>query len=143
QPPDRHERPAAANTSVLLTAPANNLPVDGPGSQPYRMFNQESALAWTAGTVALIKSRYPQLRPALVVRALAESAQDKPRHGYSTAAGFGLINPLGALRAAGRLAGLAPTVALTGGAAATSVASSARFKAGPPPGVIAAVHHPA
>jgi subtilisin family serine protease len=103
QRPARSDRPAAANVSVLLTAPANNLPVDGPGSQPYVMFNEESSLAWAAGTVALIKAKYPQLAPALLVRALAQSAQDRAAGGYSVRTGFGLINPVGALREAARL----------------------------------------
>jgi hypothetical protein len=138
QRPVRSERPAAANVSVLLTAPANNLPVDGPGSQPYVMFNAESALAWAAGTVALIKAKYPQLAPALVVRALAQSAQDRAAGGYSVRTGFGLINPVGALRKAAALARLRAAAP-----AGEGVASSAVLAGGRRPGVIESVHHSA
>jgi subtilase family protein len=141
QSPGKHEGPAAANTSVLLTAPANSLPVDGPGSEPYTMFNQESALAWAAGTVALIKSKYPHLAPALVVRALAQSAQDAPRGGYSTTTGFGLIDPLGALKAAGRLTALTQTVGSPTTAVQVYVGSSQNFGGGTRLPVIEAVHH--
>jgi hypothetical protein len=140
QAPFAHERPAAANTSVLLTAPANDLPVDGPAGSSYLIFNQESSLAWAAGTVALIKSRYPHLPAALVVRALAQSAQDSPRGGYSTSSGFGLINPLGALKAAGRLAGLNQTAGAGSSGSQVYVRAADRFWLPRLP-LIAAVHH--
>jgi hypothetical protein len=142
QSPSGHERPAAANTSVLLTAPANDLPVDGPAGSSYVMFNSESALAWVAGTAALIKSKYPRLLPALVVRALAQSAQDATRGGYSTATGFGLINPLGALTAAGRLAGLGQTVGTPRSGVQVFVPPSNRFWSLRLPAIVA-VHHAA
>src|SRR5262249_14197217 len=50
----------ASNYSVLLTAPANDLFGTGPGNHVYIDYNNASAIAWVAGTVALIKSAYPQ-----------------------------------------------------------------------------------
>jgi Subtilase family len=134
--PPRHEA-QAANSSVLVTAPGNELAATGPNEAPYLFFNSGAALAWTAGTVALIKSVYPKLAPALVERALAMSAQDRPPGGYDTAVGYGLINPLGALHAAASLA----KVQLTAAPGAGSVAASGHFGAGPPPGAVTAVHH--
>jgi hypothetical protein len=71
--------------------------------------------AWIAGTAALIKSAYPHLAPALVARAIAISARDHPRGGYNIKIGFGLINPFGALLAAGKLARLSATASPAGG----------------------------
>lgn len=101
----------ASNDSVLLTAPANDLFGTGPGNHVYIDYNNASAIAWAAGTVALIKSAYPRLSPALVARALAVSASYHPPGGYDTRIGFGLINPIGALRAAAQLAKLRAPVA--------------------------------
>jgi hypothetical protein len=86
--------------------------------------------------VALIKSVYPHLPDSLVDLAIARSARDHPNGGYSKQAGFGLINPDGALHQAAALAKV-PVTAPAGG---NSLAGSAHFGAGPP-GVIDAVHH--
>ena len=54
--------------------------------------------------VALIRSRYPALSPALVAQALITSTAHRPSGGYSTGTGFGEVDAAAALRAAGRLA---------------------------------------
>jgi Subtilase family len=128
---------SARNDSVLVSAPGNSLPELGPGGQLGAIDGSWAAAAWVTAAAALIKSVYPHLSPALVGRALALSARYRPRGGYNTAAGFGLINPAGALAEAGQLAKL--TAAAPAGAAAVSPAAT--FGSGPPPGVIEAVNH--
>jgi hypothetical protein len=128
---------APANTSILVTAPADVLTVTGPLGQGYTMFNSLASAAWLTATVALIKSVYPHLPDSLVDLAIARSARDHPNGGYATQVGFGLLNPDGALHQAAALAKV-PVTAPTGPG---SLADSARFGSGPPPGVIAAVHH--
>jgi Subtilase family len=135
-PPRQVNSPA--NDSVLVAAPGDDLNVTGPGGAGYTIFNFFAAEAWLTATVSLIKSVYPDLPAAMVARAIAVSAQDHPRHGYSTQLGFGLINPVGALHAAAALAKLPGRVASGPGVAAPG----ARLAAGPAPGVIDAVHHP-
>ena len=125
-----------ANSSVLLTAPDNVLPETGPGGQPYTAWGNYSEIAWVAGTVALIKSAYPQITPAQVARALAESASYPPAGGYNTRVGFGLLNPAGALHDAARLVRLGTTAAPGPGVESPS----ARFGVAQA-GVISAVHH--
>jgi hypothetical protein len=125
-----------ANESVLVAAPANVLTVSGPGGQ-YSMFDTLSSAAWLTATVALIKSVYPHLPASLVDLAIARSARDHPKHGWSPQVGFGLINPDGALHQAAALAKV-PVSAATG---TGSLAGSAHLGTGPPPGVIDAVHH--
>jgi Subtilase family len=126
-----------ANESILVTAPANVLTVSGPRGQGYEMFDSLSSAAWLTATVALIKSVYPHLPDSLVDQAIAQSARDHPKGGYSKQAGFGLINPDGALHQAAALA----KVPVTAPAGSGSLAVSARFAPGPAPGVIDAVHH--
>lgn len=135
-PPRRLRSPA--NSTVLVGAPGNQLQATGPGNASYTVFNAYSADAWITGTVALIKSVYPRLSPALVARALALSARDHPKDGYNTKIGFGLINPVGALHEAAKLMKLRARAAPGRGVASRS----ARFGSGPAPGVIDAVRHP-
>jgi subtilase family protein len=128
-----------ANESILVAAPGDVLTVTGPLGQGYQMFNNLASAAWLTATVALIKSVYPHLPASLVDLAIARSARDHPNGGYSKQVGFGLLNPDGALHQAAALAKL-PATAPTG---AESLAGSAHLGngSGPPPGVIAAVHH--
>jgi subtilase family protein len=134
-PPRRYATPA--NDSILVSAPGNVLTVSGPLGLGYTVFNALAASAWLIATVAIIKSVYPKLPSALVARALALSARGHPKGGYNTKIGFGMINPIGALREVGRLRAL-HTVAAAGPGVA---APSARLAAGPAPGPINAVRH--
>jgi hypothetical protein len=124
------------NDSVLVTAPDNSMAATGPGDQPYEGFGYYTAVAWVAGTVALIKSVYPQITPAQVISALALSASYPPAGGYNTTIGFGLINPLGALHEAASL--MKQRASATPGP--TALTATARFSS-TSPGVIHAVRH--
>jgi hypothetical protein len=128
---------SAANETILVAAPGNQLLASGPEGAGYAVQNSYSSLAWLAGTAALIKSKYPNLAPALVARAIALSARDHPPGGYDTTIGFGLINPGGALQQASVLTSLGATAAPGPGV----VSPSARLASGPAPGIIYAVHH--
>jgi Subtilase family len=139
-PPPAGHMATVANESVLVAAPGNTLTVSGPIGPGYQVFSYLAAGAWLTATVALIKSVYPHLSPSLVDLAIARSARDHPRGGYSKQLGFGLLNPDGALHQAAALAKV-PATAATG---TGSLAASAHFGAGPPSGGdIDAVHHPA
>ena len=136
-PPPSTEFHTPRNESVLISAPGDQLAASSPSGQGFATQNIYSAGAWLTGTVALIKSVYPSLRPALVARAIALSARHQPPGGYNTTEGFGLINPAGALQEASVLAKLRTTAASGPGVASPS----ARLASGPAPGVINAVHH--
>jgi Subtilase family len=118
------------NNSVLISGPAD----DVPASASFDLENFGTAMGYVTGTVALIKQRFPNLSPALVARALAMSARYHPSGGYSTAYGFGVLDPNDAILDAGTLARLTP--AATAGAPGV-VAAGAHF--GTPPGVISAL----
>jgi hypothetical protein len=134
-PPRQYKSPASQ--SILIAAPGNVIAVSGPAGAGYQIYNLLSAAAWLTSTVALIKAVFPHLAPAMVARAIAVSARDHPPGGYQTKLGFGLINPVGAVRAAARLAHL-PQAARPGPGAADP---AARFVPGPAPGPVHAVRH--
>ena len=127
------ENPMEANNSVLISAPSNSelMPPDG-----YEIDGSAVAVPFVAATAALIKERWPRIPPALVARAIAMSARDRPSGGYSQSEGFGVLDPYDAVLDAGKVAGLTATA--PAGAPGT-VAASARFGDGSPPGVISAL----
>ena len=94
------------NLSVQVAAPGVNVPAQGTDGQYWLVSGTSPACALTAGVAALIKSRYPQLAPALVIRAINGSAQNRPAGGYDDKVGFGTVDAAAALTAAGRLAAL-------------------------------------
>jgi subtilisin family serine protease len=102
-----------------------NVPAQGRDGQYWLVSGTSPACALTAGVAALIRARYPHLAPALVVRAITSSTQRRPRGGYDDRVGFGTVDAVAALTAAGQLAGhqragpgTATTVHFGGGAAA-------------------------
>jgi hypothetical protein len=135
-PPPQTSEPYPTNDSVLIAAPDNTIDATGPGNTSYSAWGYYSAIAWVAGTVALIKSLYPQITPAEVETALATSASYHPAGGYNTTIGYGLINPLGALHEAASLVKLQATAKPGAGV----VSASARF-GDAQPATIRAVHH--
>ena len=118
------------NNSVLISGPAD----DVPASASFDLQNFGTAMGYVTGTVALIKQRFPNLSPALAARALAMSARYHPSGGYSTAYGFGVLDPNDAIIDAGTLARLTPAAAP---GAPGVVSAGAHF--GTPPGVISAL----
>jgi subtilisin family serine protease len=101
------------NLSVQVAAPGVNVPAQGRDGQYWLVSGTSPACALTAGVAALIKARYPGLAPALVVRAITSSTQNRPPGGYDDKVGFGTVDAAAALAAAGRLAGqLRPSAGL-------------------------------
>jgi hypothetical protein len=119
-----------SDNSVLISAPADAVPA----SASFELDNFGSAIGFAAGTIALIKQRFPSLSPALVARALAMSARYRPSGGYSTTYGYGVLDPNDAILDAGTLAKLTP--AASAGAPGV-VAAGGHF--GTPPGVVSAL----
>ena len=125
RPAVRPRSAAQRNNSVLISGPADTVAASATG---WELDDFATAAAYAAATVALIKERYPALRPALVARALAMSARYRPHGGYAPSVGFGVLDPYDAVIDAGRLA--ASTVTAAGGQGA--VAAGTRFGGGPP-----------
>lgn len=100
------------NSSVLLSAPGVGVIGAGPGGDYLDAEGTSPSAALVSGVAALIRSRYPALSPALVTQALITSTDHRPSGGYSTDTGFGEVDAAAALRAAGRLAAVAPATGL-------------------------------
>ncbi|MFG1700718.1 S8 family serine peptidase [Nonomuraea sp. NPDC049309] len=105
---DRRLRRAAFsnwNSSVLVAAPGVDIMGAGPGDEYWVGRGTSQATALVSGVAALIKSKFPEMSPPLVARALAAGAKDLPPGGYDTGTGFGVVNAARALSEASRLAG--------------------------------------
>ena len=131
-------RPASfsdRNSSVVLSAPGVNIVGAAPGGGYAQASGTSPAAAFVSGVAALIRSRYPGLGPALVRQALVSSAAHRPPGGYRPGTGFGEVDALAALAAAGRLAA-------RGGGGAGLGRTGERFGPGRP-GPVQVVHRDA
>jgi subtilisin family serine protease len=114
---------SSANLSVQVAAPGVNVPAQGRDGQYWWVSGTSPACALVAGVAALIKSKYPDLTPRLVVSALTSTTTNRPAHGYNSQVGFGIVDADAALAKAGKLAGDPPAPA--------GIAAAARFGGGP------------
>lgn len=93
------------NLSVLVAAPGAGVPVVKRGSGYELSDGTSAAAALVSGVAALIKSRYPGLRPDQVAQALIAGARGRPPTGYDDRTGFGMVDAGAALNAAAGLTG--------------------------------------
>ncbi|TQS24679.1 S8 family serine peptidase [Microbispora sp. KK1-11] len=110
------------NLSVLVAAPGDRVPVTLAGGRRGAVSGTGVASALVAGTIALIKAKYPDLPPELVSRALTATSRPHPSAGYDDKIGFGVVDAAAALRKAAEL---------TGYGHASSVQDDAHFGKGP------------
>ena len=113
------------NLSVKLAAPGYRVPAQGRDGGYWVVSGTSPACALVAGVAALIKSRYPDLQPDLVARAMTSTTTDRPAGRYDSQVGFGVVNAGAALAEAGRL------WRDRGKPASTGVAAVVRFGGGP------------
>ena len=121
------------NSSVVISAPGVNIVGAGPGLTYLQGDGTSPATAFVAGVAALIRSKYPALSPAQVEQALVTSTRRRPSAGWNAATGFGELDAVAAVQAAGRLAAARPVPGL---------AASGHFGGGPA-GPIQVVHRAA
>ncbi|WP_433181624.1 S8 family serine peptidase [Actinoallomurus sp. CA-150999] len=93
------------NASVQVAAPGADVVGAGPGNSYWIGEGTSQAGALVSGVVALIRSRYHDLPPALVAQAITASTKGRPAAGYDASVGFGEVNAAAALTAADRLQG--------------------------------------
>jgi hypothetical protein len=118
------------NPAVVISAPGVNVLGVGPQDDYADGEGTSPAAAFVSGVVALIRSRYPGLSPALVEQALITSTTLRPVGGYSASTGFGEVNAAAALATAARLAAIRP---------AAGLAPDARFASGAANSVLGAI----
>lgn len=92
------------NLSVQVAAPGFNVPAQGRDGQYWLVSGTSPACAVVAGVAALIKSRYPSLAPAKVLKAITSTARSTSPGSYNPRTGFGTVDAAAALSAAGQLA---------------------------------------
>jgi subtilisin family serine protease len=100
------------NLSVQVAAPGVQVPAQGRDGRYWLVSGTSPACALTAGVVALVRSRYPALSPPLIRKAVTTTASNPPPGGYDDQVGFGTVNAVAALAAAGRLAATAAQTSL-------------------------------
>jgi Subtilase family len=115
---------SSKNLSVQVAAPGVRVPAEGRNDGYWLVTGTSPACALTAGVVALIKSRYPELTDAQVISAITTStaAGSRPSGGWNDRIGFGIVDAAAALATAGTLASAPP--------AATGVAATRHFGGG-------------
>jgi hypothetical protein len=85
-----------------------------------------------AGVAALIKSRYPNLAPDLVARAMTSTTTNRPAKSYDSQIGFGIVDATAAMAEAGKLASAGKPAGAGGQpAAAAGVSAASHFGGGP------------
>jgi len=116
---------SSENLSVQVAAPGDHVPAQGRDGGYWYVSGTSPACALTAGVVALIKSKYPNLTDTQVISAITSSTarRTRPRSGWDEQIGFGVVDAAAALRAAGHLAGEPAPPA--------GAASAAHFGGGP------------
>lgn len=123
----RHAAFSTTGWDVAVAAPGVNLPCDAADSDDEYMLGDgtSQATAYVAGIVALIVSEHRNLSPAQVRDILEQTARNKPAGGRNDQYGFGIVDPVAALKAAQTVNGVAETPT------AGSGAISAHFGYGP------------
>jgi subtilisin family serine protease len=122
------------NLSVQVAAPGVNVPAQGRDGQYWQVSGTSPACALVAGVVALIKSLYPSLPPALVSKAIVATTHYRPARGYNDGVGFGMVDAAAALAAAkvfsGDFTGVAPQVQTSSGTG-QAIGAGQHFGGGP------------
>lgn len=105
----RHAYFSTTSWDVSVAAPGVNLPCDAADSDAEYIVGDgtSQATAYVAGIAALIKSENHALSPAQVRDVLEQTARDKPPGGRDDQFGFGVVNPVAALKAARAMKGTA------------------------------------
>ncbi len=99
----RHAAFSTTSWDVSVAAPGVNLPCDAAASDNEYLLGDgtSQATAYVAGIAALLKSKNRDLSPAQVRDILERTARDKPAGGRDDELGFGIVDPVAALKAAG------------------------------------------
>ena len=114
-----HAAFSTTSWDVSVAAPGVNLPCDAAASDDEYMLGDgtSQATAYVAGIAALIKAKNPGLSPAQVRDLLEQTARDKPAGGRNDQLGFGVVDPVAALDAAGGAKAVSETPAAGAGPA--------------------------
>ena len=104
-----HAAFSTTSWDVSVAAPGVNLPCDAAASDDEYLLGDgtSQATAYVAGIAALIKSENRGLSPTQVRDLLEQTARAKPAGGRDDQIGFGIVDPVAALKAAATTKGTA------------------------------------
>ncbi|MET7473912.1 type VII secretion-associated serine protease mycosin [Streptomyces sp. NPDC005648] len=88
---------------ATVTAPGDKIVIADPDHRYYQGWGTSAASAFVSGAVALVKSVRPGLTPAQIKQLLEDTARDAPVGGRDDSRGYGMIDPVAALKAAVRI----------------------------------------
>ncbi|MFF4357972.1 type VII secretion-associated serine protease mycosin [Streptomyces sp. NPDC001604] len=88
---------------ATVSAPGDKIVIADPDHKYYEGWGTSAASAFVSGAVALIKAAHPGLTPAQIKQLLEDTARNPPAGGRDDSRGFGMIDPVAAIKAAGRL----------------------------------------
>ncbi|MEU5086796.1 type VII secretion-associated serine protease mycosin [Streptomyces sp. NPDC021356] len=103
---DRYGTRAAFSTRrwyATVSAPGVDIVIADPDHRYYKGWGTSAASAFVSGAVALIEAAHPGLTPAQIRKLLEDTARDAPVGGRDDSRGFGMIDPVAAIEAAGRV----------------------------------------
>ncbi|GHE02110.1 type VII secretion-associated serine protease mycosin [Streptomyces alanosinicus] len=103
---DRYDTRASFSTRrwyAAVSAPGVNVVIADPDHKYYEGWGTSAASAFVSGAAALIRAAHPGLAPAQVKKLLEDTARDAPAGGRDDSRGFGMIDPVAALKAADRI----------------------------------------
>ncbi|MEU6481887.1 type VII secretion-associated serine protease mycosin [Streptomyces sp. NPDC047017] len=88
---------------ATVSAPGVGIVIADPDHRYYEGWGTSAASAFVSGAVALVKAAHPGLTPAQIKKLLEDTADDAPVGGRDDSRGYGMVDPVAALAAAGRL----------------------------------------
>lgn len=97
----KHSVTSVAGPELSLCAPGDRISMASSNGGYVLATGTSNASAIISGVVALVRSRLPELKADEVARILASTAIDAGAPGRDSVFGFGIVNPHGALAAAG------------------------------------------
>ncbi|MEV0269587.1 S8 family serine peptidase [Hamadaea sp. NPDC050747] len=89
---------SATGPEVVVAAPSDHVSVAYKSHTRVSTTGTSNSTALVAGTVALLRSKYPDARAADIIEMLTSTATDKGAAGRDEQFGFGLVDPAAALR---------------------------------------------
>ncbi|NUK33343.1 type VII secretion-associated serine protease mycosin [Streptomyces lunaelactis] len=103
---DRNGTHAAFSTRrwyATVSAPGVDIVIADPDRNYYQGWGTSAASAFVSGAVALVRAAHPGLAPAQIKKLLADTARSGPKGGRDDAKGYGIVDPVAAIKAGAKL----------------------------------------
>ncbi|MEU9010133.1 type VII secretion-associated serine protease mycosin [Streptomyces sp. NPDC048479] len=103
---DRFGTHAAFSTRrwyASVSAPGVDIVIADPDRKYYQGWGTSAASAFVSGAVALVRAAHPGLAPAQIKQLLTDTARGGGKNGRDDAKGYGMVDPVAALKAAAKM----------------------------------------